>query len=142
MSEVFLSTINKEKELISFSDLEKTEQDSLLYGSKKLIHFNFTFNNSEYSFKDKFPGLVSFIKTQVTKRVILQSFQKTCSVCHRSRLSTESIEYEVNGKNIFDLSSMETNELLHWFQKIKTLKKKKNNCNSITKRNYFKTQFS
>ena len=134
MTEVFLSTINKNKENLTYDDLNKAEKNNLLYGSNKFIHFNFTFNNSEYSFKDKYPGLINFInKTNDEKSEISIISKKTCSVCKGSRLSLSSLEYKINGNNIFDLSKMEIKDLLNYFKNLKLLKEEKVIANPLIK---------
>ena len=43
---------------------------------------------------------------------------KACSTCNASRLNNEANYYRINGKNIFELSSMDLKELSIWFESL------------------------
>ena len=54
-------------------------------------------------------------------------FSKTsvCPLCHGARLNREALSYRFNGKNIYELSSMDVAGLYEWLDGVETKVNKK-----------------
>ncbi len=98
----------------------------ILKGGKK----SFTINSKELGVKRDYNidymGIESFIKDQINnseskslRRWALQYVDiNKCKFCNGSRLKIESRSFKIDGKNIFDLSEMDLNDLKEWFLKL------------------------
>jgi excinuclease ABC subunit A len=124
MTEIFLNkTLKKNIEEVTINDLSKKELSALFYGSREKINFKFTFDKSKYDFTDNYPGLVSYSLNVYGQSDLKDEFnlitKKKCPQCNGSRLNQKSLSYCINGKNIFDLSSLEITDLISIIKKFK-----------------------
>ena len=104
---------NKALEVILNGDNEKFSVESKSLGVKRnyLIDFegieNFILN--QYNVNDS-------RKIKRWAKGFMDS--KACTKCNASRLNNEANYYKINGKNIFELSSMDLKELSIWFESL------------------------
>ncbi len=104
---------NKALEVILNGDNEKFSVESKSLGVKRnyLIDFegieNFILN--QYNINDS-------RKIKRWAKGFMDS--KACTKCNASRLNNEANYYKINGKNIFELSSMDLKELSIWFESL------------------------
>jgi excinuclease ABC subunit A len=112
--------------------LEKLGEDNIdiiLNGSPELISVAVEYNKwNVQNYQITFDGIIKLLEEQQEKRSDtanaddMDSFRKlkTCPECHGARLKKESLHFKVDGKNIYDLSSMDISTLKTWFNEIET----------------------
>lgn len=111
-----------------FNQLSKEEQDIILYGTDKVIHFKFLSKSSEFEHNQKrtFEGVIKSLErryVETTSRMIrdwLESMMNDipCEVCHGKRLSEAALSVKINGLNIYDFTSM---SIVHMYDFIKNM---------------------
>ncbi len=111
-----------------FNQLSKEEQDTILYGTDKVIHFKFLSKSSEFEHNQKrtFEGVIKSLErryVETTSRMIrdwLESMMNDipCEVCHGKRLSEAALSVKINGLNIYDFTSM---SIVHMYDFIKNM---------------------
>ena len=132
------SWIHRQVELISkyynFSlndPIKKVPKDAIefiLTGGKKTFTINSKDLGVKRDYEIDYMGIESFIKDQLNnnesknlRRWALQYVDiKKCKSCDGSRLKIESRSFQINYKNIFQLSEMDLSELKSWFEKLNT----------------------
>ena len=132
------SWIHRQVELISkyynFSlndPIKKVPKDAIefiLTGGKKTFTINSKDLGAKRDYEIDYMGIESFIKDQLNnnesknlRRWALQYVDiKKCKSCDGSRLKIESRSFQINYKNIFQLSEMDLSELKSWFEKLNT----------------------
>lgn len=118
-------------------DLPKKLLNKFLYGNEEGID-QFSANSDEPGFtgSDKMEGLIPklqrwFHATDSTEsmRQWLEKYMdlKTCPSCEGTRLKKESRWFKIAEKNIADLSEINLDKLLRWFEHIETKLTKKQN---------------
>lgn len=98
----------------------------ILNGSPDLIKVEVEYNKwNVQNYNITFDGIIKMLEEQNEKRSEsasddMDEFRKlkTCPECHGARLKKESLHFKVAGKNIFELSSMDINNLHQWFEKV------------------------
>ncbi|MEH3111908.1 excinuclease ABC subunit UvrA [Pedobacter terrae] len=98
----------------------------ILNGSPDLIKVEVEYNKwNVQNYNITFDGIIKMLEEQNEKRSEsaaddMDEFRKlkTCPECHGARLKRESLHFKVDGKNIFELSSMDINNLHQWFEKV------------------------
>ncbi|RPH30325.1 MAG: excinuclease ABC subunit UvrA [Bacteroidales bacterium] len=116
------------KHEFSLSDpIEDIPEDALnviLYGSEeqfKLKHPSLGLSSSYFL---SFEGVVNFVQNHQNEEMNgkgpkwAEQFvrQVNCSVCHGTRLKSESLWFKVDGKNIAEVSAMDIDGLFEWFK--------------------------
>lgn len=98
----------------------------ILNGSPDLIKVEVEYNKwNVQNYNITFDGIIKMLEEQNEKRSEsasddMDAFRKlkTCPECHGARLKKESLHFKVDGKNIFDLASMDINNLHAWFEHV------------------------
>jgi excinuclease ABC subunit A len=98
----------------------------ILNGSPDLIKVEVEYNKwNVQNYNITFDGIIKMLEEQNEKRSEsasddMDEFRKlkTCPECHGARLKKESLHFKVDGKNIFELSSMDILNLNTWFEKV------------------------
>jgi len=118
--------LNLKPDDVTISSLNKNDLNLLFDGDVSEIQYNFKLNNSLYNFKDKYPGLKNYILNIYKQNDLKDEFNIIehipCNKCCGSRLNKKSLSYKINNYNIHDLSSLEVNEILPIFKKLKLSK--------------------
>ncbi len=109
-------------------DLAENVLNKLLYGNEAgADHLDEDFEETVSKDEDKFEGLIPKLKRWFTAsdstenmRQWVEKFMdlKTCPECNGTRLKLESRWFKVNEKNIAELSDMNLDHLLSWFENI------------------------
>ena len=111
-------------------DLSPTAVNLLLYGKEKANGEEDTDEVEEQSeayYQTEYEGVVNMVKrwyaspnTSEGVRQWAEQFMKLheCPECHGTRLKKESLWFKVNGRNISELSNMDLDKLVEWFDKI------------------------
>ncbi len=103
-----------------FKDLDQKYKDIILYGTKgEAVEFKITTSRHSREFKQAFEGIIPqlerrFKETQSegVKRDLEQYMvESPCHACQGKRFRPEALAVTVNGKNIYELSSMPVNEI-------------------------------
>lgn len=97
----------------------------LLYGTDELITVPVTYNKwNVENYQIEFDGIIKLLEEQGEKKsevaADLEGYRilKTCAQCNGARLKQESLHFKVDGKNIFELSSMDIKSLQKWLENI------------------------
>lgn len=98
----------------------------ILNGTHDLINVAVEYNKwNVQNYNITFDGIIKMLEEQNEKRSEsasddMDEFRKlkTCPECHGARLKKESLHFKVDGKNIFELSSMDIFNLNIWFEKV------------------------
>jgi len=98
----------------------------ILNGTPDLIKVEVEYNKwNVQNYNITFDGIIKMLEEQNEKRSEsasddMDEFRKlkTCPECHGARLKKESLHFKVDGKNIFELSSMDIFNLNTWFEKV------------------------
>jgi len=98
----------------------------ILNGSPDLIKVEVEYNKwNVQNYNITFDGIIKMLEEQNEKRSEsasddMDEFRKlkTCPECNGARLKKESLHFKVDGKNIFELSSMDISNLHQWFEKV------------------------
>jgi excinuclease ABC subunit A len=97
--------------------------DIILYGGKDRFDIESKVAGVTREYKIEFEGISNFIKNQFeeSESVSVRRWAKDfmdevpCPECKGSRLKKEALYFRLNGKNIFELSSMDISDLTAWF---------------------------
>ncbi|WP_442795744.1 excinuclease ABC subunit UvrA [Pelobium manganitolerans] len=103
--------------------LDPKAVDILLHGTEDLITVPVEYNKwNVQNYQINFDGIIKMLEEQNEKKGgigsdDLDSFRvlKTCPLCEGARLKKESLHFKVDGKNIFELASMDISNLQTWF---------------------------
>ncbi|RBQ23604.1 UvrABC system protein A [Candidatus Methanobinarius endosymbioticus] len=109
-----------------FKDLEKEEQNAILYGTKDRIAFNFKRRNKSYRVNRKFEGVINrmerhYLETKSNySRSYISKFMSdhNCHVCNGKRLRPEALSVTVADKTISDVVGMSIKEDYDFFNSI------------------------
>ncbi len=111
------------------SPIEKIPEEALsiiLYGSDQVFTLENTPLGNRANYSLSFDGIVKYIERYQNDKAS-QTAQKwadefytrlICPECNGGRLKQESLQFKVAGKNIFELSSLDINELYEWSQTV------------------------
>lgn len=100
--------------------------DEILYGSDERIKIKSTLIGTSSDYFVTFEGVVKYIQmlqekdASATAQKWAEQFAKTtvCPECHGAKLNKEALSYRIHDKNIYQLSSMDINELYDWLLKV------------------------
>ncbi len=95
----------------------------ILNGSEEIITVPVEYNKwNVQNYQITFDGIIKMMEEQNERKSDavaddLENFRvlKSCPVCHGARLKKESLHFKIDGKNIFELASMDIKHLSGWF---------------------------
>ncbi|MBK8144645.1 MAG: excinuclease ABC subunit UvrA [Bacteroidetes bacterium] len=118
------------------STLSDTAMNVILWGSEEAkVDMHIDFDESSTIYQTQFEGIVNmvirwfndtgsdYVKQWAEKFMIISA----CPTCEGSRLRKESLWFKIDDKNIAELSQLNLNELVQWFEGIETRLDKKQN---------------
>ena len=126
-----------------FEKLSKKQQDAILYGSDRPLHWVYYKQNgtgmSEYN--EKWPGIFHDMNHRYIEawgdnmKQSLEKYMshKECSCCHGKKLRPEALGVTVGKKNIMELCELSVLESIEFFEKIKFTKTQKEIASQILK---------
>ncbi len=106
--------------------IPKEALDIILFGSDQVFTLENTPLGNKANYSLSFDGIVKYIERYQNDKAS-QTAQKwadefytrlVCPECDGGRLKQESLQFKIAGKNIFELSSMDINELHEWSQTV------------------------
>lgn len=115
-----------------FEDLSKKQQEVILYGSDKPLHWIYYKQSgsgmSEYN--EPFPGILNDMNRRYVEawgdnmKQSLEKYMshKECSCCHGKKLRPEALGVTVGNKNIMELCELSVSQSIEFFEKIKFTK--------------------
>lgn len=115
-----------------FEDLTKKQQEVILYGSDKPLHWIYYKQSgsgmSEYN--EPFPGILNDMNRRYVEawgdnmKQSLEKYMshKECSCCHGKKLRPEALGVTVGKKNIMELCELSVQQSIEFFEKIKFTK--------------------
>ncbi len=103
-------------------DIPEEAIDEILNGSNEQVRIPAAKIHTTTDFYTDFEGLARYIEAvaqrddSASMRKWVEQFatKKTCPVCHGARLNKEALHYRINGKNIYELATMDIKELAEW----------------------------
>ncbi|TSJ43367.1 excinuclease ABC subunit UvrA [Mucilaginibacter corticis] len=106
--------------------LEKEKLDIILNGTNEMVTVSVEYNKwNVQSYQITFDGIIRMLEEQQERRGDegmddMENYRvlKTCPVCDGARLKKESLNFKVDGKNIFELATMDINTLQDWFENL------------------------
>lgn len=106
--------------------LEREKLDIILNGSTEMITVSVEYNKwNVQSYQISFDGIIRMLEEQQERRNDegmddMENYRvlRTCPVCDGARLKKESLHFKVDNKNIFELATMDINELQSWFDNL------------------------
>lgn len=109
-------------------DLPQEAMDIILNGGNEKFAIKSEVMGITRDYKIDFEGIANFIKNQYNetdshsiKRWAKEFMDEVpCPVCEGSRLRKEALYFKVNEKNIFELASMDIEELHSWFLNVES----------------------
>ncbi len=124
-----LKALGKKYQFSLSTPLEKLTEEQLevlLNGGPDLLDISVTYNKwNVQQYHVTFDGIIKMLEEQQDKRGEsasddLENFRKlkVCPECHGARLKKESLHFKLDGKNIYELSSMDITSLNEWFAHI------------------------
>lgn len=108
-------------------DLNKSQLDILLYGTKEKIPFTYTYaGDKEVTYMHKFGGVMNYIKhyyenTSSNKiRQWAEAYMSTltCSACNGGRLKKEALSVKVGNLNIAEVTNLSIDKALEFFDNL------------------------
>ena len=100
--------------------------DEVLYGSNDRIKIKSSLIHSTSDYFTTYEGIVKYIQmmqesdTSATAQKWADQFAKTdvCPDCKGARLNQEALHFRIHDKNIYELASMDINELYDWLENV------------------------
>lgn len=97
--------------------------DEIMHGSNDKIRMKSALIHSSSDYFVKFDGLAKYIQMQqdadasATARKWAEQFSivDVCPQCHGKRLKEEALAFKILGRDIYDLSSIDIDDLIQWF---------------------------
>lgn len=97
--------------------------DIILNGSQEMISVAVEYNKwNVQNYQITFDGIIRMLEEQQERRGEegmddMENYRvlKTCPTCEGARLKKESLNFKIDSKNIFELASMDINNLQEWF---------------------------
>ena len=115
-----------------FEDLTKKQQEVILYGSDKPLHWiSYKQSGSGMSeYFEPFPGIINDMNRRYVEawgdsmKQNLEKYMahKECSCCHGKKLRPEALGVTVGKKNIMELCELSVSESIEFFEKTKFTK--------------------
>lgn len=124
-----LKALAKKYEFSLSTPLEKLEKDKLdiiLNGTQDMVTVAVEYNKwNVQNYQITFDGIIRMLEEQQERRGDegmddMENYRvlKTCPVCDGARLKKESLNFKVDGKNIFELACMDIRTLQQWFENL------------------------
>ena len=107
-------------------DMPEDAIDEILYGSDERIKIKSTLIHTSSDYFVTYEGIVKYIQmmqekdASATAQKWAEQFAKTdvCPECKGARLNKEELHFRIHDKNIYELASMDINELYDWLQQV------------------------
>ena len=107
-------------------DMPDDAIDEILYGSDERIKIKSTLIHTSSDYFVTYEGIVKYIQmmqekdASATAQKWAEQFAKTdvCPECKGARLNKEALHFRIHDKNIYELASMDINELYNWLQQV------------------------
>lgn len=104
------------------SDIPDEVIEEIMYGSPERIRMRSELIHSSSDFFTTYEGLVKYIQMQqeadasasAKKWAEQFSVVDVCPKCHGQRLNQEALSFRLDGKNIYELASMDLEDLYEW----------------------------
>ena len=111
------------------NDFNEEVISEILYGSTERIRIPKELVKTSSDFYTEYEGLVKYInqlrdaETSASAQKWAESFDRVapCPVCHGARLNKEALHFRIDGKNIYELSTMDLKELFEWLDGLEDL---------------------
>jgi len=104
------------------SEIPKEKMEKILFGASEEILVRTAFMDYEMKFEgliNRYKNILTNSESNYLKDAIKEVIpQIDCPECNGSRLKKEALYFKLNEKNIFELSSMQLNELSSWFEQL------------------------
>lgn len=102
--------------------------DEILYGSNERLKIKNALIGTSSDYFVIYEGVVKYIQllqekdASATAQKWAEQFAKTaeCPECHGARLNKEALSFRIHDKNIYELASMDINELYNWLATVDT----------------------
>ena len=103
-------------------ELPEDALDEVLYGSDERIKIKSSLIGTSSDYFVTFEGVIKYIQmlqekdASATAQKWADQFAKTavCPECHGAKLNKEALSFRIHDKNIYELSTMDINELYDW----------------------------
>lgn len=100
--------------------------DEVLQGSNERIKIKSSLIHTSSDYFTTYEGIIKYIQlmqekdASATAQKWADQFAKTdvCPECHGARLNKEALHFRIHDKNIFELASMDINELYEWLEDV------------------------
>ena len=107
-------------------DFPEEAIDEVLYGSNDRIKIKSSLIHTTSDYFTTYDGIVKYIQmmqekdASATAQKWADQFAKTdvCPECKGARLNTEALHFRIHDKNIYELASMDINELYDWLENV------------------------
>ena len=135
---------------VPVKDMKKKDLDIILYGTKDIIDFHYVSKTgSSRNTKSRFEGIVNNLERRYLEtnsswiREWIEGFmvESTCKSCGGTRLKEEILYVKINGKNIYDVTTMPINETLDFINNLKLSKEESEIADLIVKEIKNRLQF-
>ncbi|GAB3924430.1 excinuclease ABC subunit UvrA [Mucilaginibacter myungsuensis] len=124
-----LKALGKKYEFSLSTPINKLPEDILemiLNGTQEMITVSVEYNKwNVQNYQITFDGIIRMLEEQQERRGEegmddMENYRvlKTCPTCEGARLKKESLNFKIDNKNIFELASMDINNLHAWFDGI------------------------
>ncbi|MFD2873017.1 excinuclease ABC subunit UvrA [Mucilaginibacter ximonensis] len=124
-----LKALAKKYDFSLSTPLDKLEKDKLniiLNGTQEMVTVSVEYNKwNVQNYQITFDGIIRMLEEQQERRGDegmddMENYRvlKTCPVCNGARLKKESLNFKVDGKNIFELACMDIRTLQDWFENL------------------------
>ena len=115
------------------SELPEEALDEVFNGSADRVRIPAAMAHTTDDYYVEFDGLAKYIERMAADEMTAAAqkwadqFSKTavCPLCHGARLNREALSYRFNGRNIYELSSMDVSGLYDWLDGVETKVDKK-----------------
>ena len=107
-------------------DMPDDAIDEILYGSDERIKIKSSLIHTSSDYFVTFEGVVKYIQmlqekdASATAQKWAEQFARTavCPECHGAKLNKEALSFRIHDKNIYELSTMDINELYDWLMNV------------------------
>ena len=107
-------------------ELPEDALDEVLYGSDERIKIKSSLIGTSSDYFVTFEGVIKYIQmlqekdASATAQKWADQFAKTavCPECHGAKLNKEALSFRIHDKNIYELSTMDINELYDWLANV------------------------
>ena len=107
-------------------DFPEEAIDEVLYGSNDRIKIKSSLIHTTSDYFTTYEGIVKYIQmmqekdNSATAQKWADQFAKTdvCPECKGARLNTDALHFRIHDKNIYELASMDINELYDWLENV------------------------